>query len=138
MANRGNAAAFEAAPNQDSDTFTVTVEGHDYVVKVNTGGDVTHLAPINGAPLSLASAASTPTATAASSQGEPVAAPLAGTIWRVAVQPGQSVVEGDILIILEAMKMETEIRAAKSGVIDTISVKAGDSVSVGDNLLTIN
>ena len=138
LANRGNAAAFEAAPNQDSDTFTVTVEGHDYVVKVNTGGDVTHLAPINGAPLSLASAASTPTATAASSQGEPVAAPLAGTIWRVAVEPGQSVVEGDILIILEAMKMETEIRAAKSGVIDTISVKAGDSVSVGDNLLTIN
>ena len=138
LANRGNAAAFEAAPNQDSDTFTVTVEGHDYVVKVNTGGDVTHLAPINGAPLSLASAASAPTATAASSQGEPVAAPLAGTIWRVAVQPGQSVVEGDILIILEAMKMETEIRAAKSGVIDTISVKAGDSVSVGDNLLTIN
>jgi oxaloacetate decarboxylase alpha subunit len=140
LANRGNAAAFEAAPNQDSDTFTVTVEGHDYVVKVNTGGDVTHLAPINSAPLSLASAASTPipTATAASSQGEPVAAPLAGTIWRVAVQPGQSVVEGDILIILEAMKMETEIRAAKSGVIDTISVKAGDSVSVGDNLLTIN
>ncbi len=138
LANRGNAAAFEAAPNQDSDTFTVTVEGHDYVVKVNTGGDVTHLAPINGAPLSLASAASTPTATAASSQGEPVAAPLAGTIWRVAVQPGQSVAEGDILIILEAMKMETEIRAAKSGVIDTISVKAGDSVSVGDNLLTIN
>ena len=138
LANRGNAAAFEAAPNQDSDTFTVTVEGHDYVVKVNTGGDVTHLAPINGAPLSLASAASAPTATAASSQGEPVAAPLAGTIWRVAVEPGQSVVEGDILIILEAMKMETEIRAAKSGVIDTISVKAGDSVSVGDNLLTIN
>jgi oxaloacetate decarboxylase alpha subunit len=138
LANRGNAAAFEAAPNQDSDTFTVTVEGHDYVVKVNTGGDVTHLAPINSAPLSLASATSTPTATAASSQGEPVAAPLAGTIWRVAVQPGQSVVEGDILIILEAMKMETEIRAAKSGVIDTISVKAGDSVSVGDNLLTIN
>lgn len=138
LANRGNAAAFEAAPNQDSDTFTVTVEGHDYVVKVNTGGDVTHLAPINGAPLSLASATPTPTATAASSQGEPVAAPLAGTIWRVAVQPGQSVVEGDILIILEAMKMETEIRAAKSGVIDTISVKAGDSVSVGDNLLTIN
>lgn len=138
LANRGNAAAFEAAPNQDSDTFTVTVEGHDYVVKVNTGGDVTHLAPINGAPLSLASAASAPTATAASSQGEPVAAPLAGTIWRVAVEPGQSVVEGDILIILEAMKMETEIRAAKSGVIDTISVKAGDSVSVGDTLLTIN
>ena len=138
LANRGNAAAFEAAPNQDSDTFTVTVEGHDYVVKVSSGGDITHLAPINSAPLSLASASSTPTATAVSSQGEPVEAPLAGTIWRVAVQSGQSVVTGDILIILEAMKMETEIRAAKSGVIDTISVKAGDSVSVGDTLLTIN
>ena len=138
LANRGNAAAFEAAPNQDSDTFTVTVEGHDYVVKVSSGGDITHLAPINSAPLSLASASSTPTATAVSRQGEPVEAPLAGTIWRVAVQSGQSVVTGDILIILEAMKMETEIRAAKSGVIDTISVKAGDSVSVGDTLLTIN
>lgn len=138
LGNRGNAAAFEAAPNQDTDTFTVNVEGHDYVVKVDTGGDVTHLAPINGAPLSLGSAASTPTATAASNQGEPIEAPLAGTIWRVAVQSGQSVTKGEILIILEAMKMETEIRAAKSGVIDTISVKTGDSVSVGDILLTIN
>ena len=138
LGNRGNAAAFEAAPNHDADTFTVNVEGHDYVVKVDTGGDVTHLAPINGAPLSLGSAASTPTATAANNQGEPIEAPLAGTIWRVAVQSGQSVTKGDILIILEAMKMETEIRAAKSGVIDTISIKAGDSVSVGDTLLTIN
>ena len=138
LGNRGNAAAFEAAPNHDADTFTVNVEGHDYVVKVDTGGDVTHLAPINGAPLSLGSAASTPTPTAANNQGEPIEAPLAGTIWRVAVQSGQSVTKGDILIILEAMKMETEIRAAKSGVIDTISIKAGDSVSVGDTLLTIN
>ncbi len=63
--------------------------------------------------------------------------PLAGNIVRVEVAAGDRVNEGDILIILEAMKMETEIRAAKSGLVGSVAVKSGDAVAVGDALLTI-
>ena len=69
--------------------------------------------------------------------GEPVTAPLAGNIWKIHAVPGQSVQEGDVLFILEAMKMETEIRASKAGTVNSVTVKEGDSVSVGDTLLTL-
>jgi len=139
LENRGNPDAFEPAPKGDTeDTFTVTVDGSEYVVKVDDGGDVTDLAPINGAALSFGGAAAqAPGAAAAVGGGEPLEAPLAGNIWKVEVAVGQQVAEGDLVIILEAMKMETEIRAAKSGVIGSIDVKEGDSVTVGQTLLTI-
>jgi oxaloacetate decarboxylase alpha subunit len=139
LENRGNPDAFEAAPKGDAeDTFTVSVDGNEYVVKVDDGGDVTNLAPVNGAPLSFGGAAAPAgVAAAAVGGGDPLDAPLAGNIWKVEVEVGQQVAEGDVVVILEAMKMETEIRAAKAGVIGSISVKAGDSVTVGQNLLTI-
>jgi oxaloacetate decarboxylase alpha subunit len=139
LENRGNPDAFEAAPKGDAeDTFTVNVDGNEYVVKVDDGGDVTNLAPVNGAPLSFGGAAAPAGgAAAAVGGGDPLDAPLAGNIWKVEVEVGQQVAEGDVVVILEAMKMETEIRADKAGVIGSISVKAGDSVTVGQNLLTI-
>jgi oxaloacetate decarboxylase alpha subunit len=140
LENRGNPEAFEPAPKGDAeDTFTVNVDGNEYVVKVDDGGDVTDLAPINGAPLSFGGAAAPAggAAPAAVGGGEPLAAPLAGNIWKVQVQAGQQVAEGDVVIILEAMKMETEIRAPKAGTIGSISTKEGDSVTVGQTLLTI-
>jgi oxaloacetate decarboxylase alpha subunit len=69
--------------------------------------------------------------------GTPVTAPLAGTIWKVMAGEGQTVAEGDVLLILEAMKMETEIRAAQAGTVRGIAVKAGDAVAVGDTLLQL-
>lgn len=140
LENRGNPAAFEPAPKGDAeDTFTVNVDGNEYVVKVDDGGDVTDLAPINGAPLSFGGAAAPAAgaAPAAVGGGEPLTAPLAGNIWKVTVQAGQQVAEGDVVVILEAMKMETEIRAPKAGTIGSISTKEGDSVTVGQTLLTI-
>jgi len=71
------------------------------------------------------------------SGGEAVGAPLSGNIWKVMVSLNQKVNEGDVLVILEAMKMETEIRAARGGVVTDISVKEGDSVTVGQTLLTL-
>jgi oxaloacetate decarboxylase alpha subunit len=142
LENRGNPDAFEPAPKGDAeDTFTVTVDGNEYVVKVDEGGDVTDLAPVNGAPLSFGGSApaaggAAPAAMPAGG-GEPLPAPLAGNIWKVLVQPGQQVEEGQTLMILEAMKMETEVSAPKAGVVGAISVKEGDAVKVGDTLLTL-
>ncbi|EED7732032.1 biotin/lipoyl-binding protein, partial [Salmonella enterica subsp. enterica] len=81
--------------------------------------------------------ASAPAAAAPAGAGTPVTAPLAGNIWKVIATEGQSVAEGDVLLILEAMKMETEIRAAQAGTVRGIAVKSGDAVSVGDTLMTL-
>ena len=67
----------------------------------------------------------------------PGPAPLGGTTWKVIAGEGQTVAEGDVLLILEAMKMETEIRAAQAGTVRGIAVKSGDAVSVGDTLMTL-
>ncbi|PIE42933.1 MAG: oxaloacetate decarboxylase subunit alpha [Gammaproteobacteria bacterium] len=145
LENRGNPDAFEAAPTGDEvkvsaggpETYTITVEGQAYVVEVEEGGDITAVAPVGAS----APAAGVPAAAAAAAVppggGEPVLAPLAGTIFKVLVSTGQAVQEGDVLLILEAMKMETEVRAAHAGTVGSINVAVGDSVTVGDTLLMI-
>ena len=106
------------------------VEGKAFVVKVSDGGDVSQL---SAEPVAAAPAA----APAPAGAGTPVTAPLAGTIWKVLASEGQAVAEGEVLLILEAMKMETEIRAAQAGTVRGIAVKAGDAVAVGDTLLQL-
>ncbi|MBA1278025.1 MULTISPECIES: sodium-extruding oxaloacetate decarboxylase subunit alpha [Pseudomonadaceae] len=142
LENRGNAAAFEPIPTGHEsapreagipEVYTVEVNGKSFVVQVNEGGDIEGLKPIGDASGATAATASAP----AAGTGEPQLAPLAGNIFKVLVQPGQVVQEGDLVIILEAMKMETEIRAFKAGTVSGVNVKVGDAVSVGDSLLTI-
>ncbi|MEL7399754.1 MAG: biotin/lipoyl-containing protein, partial [Pseudomonadota bacterium] len=144
LENRGNPDAFEPAPKgADEDTFTVTVDGNEYVVKVDDGGDVKELAAVNGAPLSMGGAAGAAPAAGAVGGGAPVAggeaiaAPLAGNVWKVLVQPGQQVAEGDVVLILEAMKMETEVRAPRAGTIGSVAAAEGSAVKVGDTLYTL-
>lgn len=141
LENRGNASAFEPvptgkeqAPRESSvpEVYTVEVNGKSFVVQVNEGGDIEGIKPVGGGP-GVPQAAAAPV----SGAGEPQPAPLAGNIFKVLVQPGQLVQEGDLVIILEAMKMETEIRAFKAGTVSGVNVKVGDAVSVGDSLLTI-
>ncbi|MDI3072885.1 oxaloacetate decarboxylase, partial [Klebsiella quasipneumoniae] len=141
LENRHNPAAFESLPQVEaaqpaapakaaaSGIYTVEVEGKAFVVKVSDGGDVSQLTA--AAPVQAAAPA------APAGAGTPVTAPLAGTIWKVIAGEGQSVVEGEVLLILEAMKMETEIRAAHAGTVRGIAVKAGDAVAVGDTLLQL-
>jgi oxaloacetate decarboxylase alpha subunit len=69
--------------------------------------------------------------------GETLNAPLAGNIFKVLVNAGDKVDKGDVVIIMEAMKMETEIRAVTAGEIASVSVREGDSVSVGEPLLNL-
>ncbi len=74
---------------------------------------------------------------APSGNSETVPAPLAGNIFKVNVASGVEVAEGDVLLILEAMKMETEVRAARGGIVQDLHVKEGDSVTVGSPLLSL-
>ncbi|HGP1181862.1 TPA: biotin/lipoyl-containing protein, partial [Klebsiella pneumoniae] len=142
LENRHNPAVFEPVPQAEaaqpvakaekpaaSGVYTVEVEGKAFVVKVSDGGDVSQL--------TAAAPASAPAAAAPAGAGTPVTAPLAGTIWKVLASEGQTVAAGEVLLILEAMKMETEIRAAQAGTVRGIAVKAGDAVAVGDTLMTL-
>ncbi|VYU37214.1 2-oxoglutarate carboxylase large subunit [Metakosakonia massiliensis] len=146
LENRNNPAAFEPVPQAEearpaaapakaaaSGVYTVEVEGKAFVVKVSDGGDISQLTaatPVASAPVQAA-------APAPAGAGTPVTAPLAGNIWKVIATEGQTVAEGDVLLILEAMKMETEIRAAQAGTVRGIAVKAGDAVAVGDTLMSL-
>ncbi|EPK7470992.1 biotin/lipoyl-containing protein, partial [Klebsiella aerogenes] len=115
-----------------SGVYTVEVEGKAFVVKVSDGGDVSQLTAATPSSAPVQAAAPAPTGA-----GTPVTAPLAGTIWKVLASEGQAVAEGEVLLILEAMKMETEIRAAQAGTVRGIAVKSGDAVAVGDTLLQL-
>ncbi len=137
LQNRGNPTAFESlgeasstpvslTPNGD-EIYTVTVEGKSYTVTVANGGDITGVAPVKIQAMDTEE-----------SRKESIKAPLAGTIVRLLVNPGQHVVSGEPLLILEAMKMETAVSAISAGHIADIFVKAGDNVAIGESLLTIN
>lgn len=143
LENRGNAEAFEPVPTAEDalpakkasgpETYTVDVNGKKYVVAVSEGGEITQVQGEGGASAPATSSAPAP----AVGEGEPVIAPLGGNIFKVLVSPGDAVEEGDVLIILEAMKMETEIRAHKAGTVGEVFIKVGDAVAVEDEMLTI-
>ncbi|MBK8187336.1 MAG: sodium-extruding oxaloacetate decarboxylase subunit alpha [Cellvibrio sp.] len=136
LENRDNPTAFEPAPTgkesnlvtspSGEEIYTVEIEGKKFTVTVNNGGDITGINPIqnNFKPISTAEART-------------LAAPLAGNIIKVFIKPGDQVKEGDLVMLLEAMKMETQISAPCSGIITSIEVKNGDIVPVGKTLLAI-
>jgi oxaloacetate decarboxylase alpha subunit len=66
-----------------------------------------------------------------------VVSPLAGVVLKVNVNIGAHIAEGDVVLVMEAMKMETEIRAKVGGIVSAVNVRQGDSVSVGDVLVTL-
>ncbi|HGF7200393.1 sodium-extruding oxaloacetate decarboxylase subunit alpha [Vibrio cholerae] len=147
LKNRHNPEAFEPAPGKEPapvatapastkpaagiESYSVKVDGVVYDVEVGPQGQLTSVVPVGQ------KAAPKPTVATTTQGAEAVAAPLAGTIFKIQVEQGDEVAEGDVLIVLEAMKMETEIRAARSGVIQELHVKEGDSVRVGASLLSL-
>ncbi|MDE1242093.1 sodium-extruding oxaloacetate decarboxylase subunit alpha [Vibrio aestuarianus] len=146
LKNRHNPDAFEPAPTLESaqpapvaavtacggiESYSVKVDGQVYDVEVGPQGQLTSVTPSQNQQPQTAPAA------APSSDAEAVPSPLAGNIFKVNVQAGSEVLEGDVLVILEAMKMETEIRAARGGVVQDLHVKEGDAVTVGAPLLSL-
>jgi len=141
LKNRGNPDAFEPAPDEEPtksetpatpaasgvpcrEAYNVKVNGKSFEVEVSAAGAVTSVKPAD-APA------------AAEGEGDVVPSPLAGNIFKLNVKPGQKVQQGDVVIIMEAMKMETEVRAPHGGTVMSVTVKEGDAVSLKDPLLYI-
>lgn len=113
----------------------VNVNGKAYDIEiedVEAAGTSAAAAPRASAPAKPKAAAS-----ATPSRGGPIQAPISGVVLRIDVQPGQRVVRGTTLLILEAMKMENEIFAAADGVVQSVEVKPQQEVREGDVLLVI-
>ena len=139
LQHRNDPSMFEPIPTgrpvakmneRGEEAYTVEVEGKSYHVTVASGGDVSSIKQLGAQSSAVVQAES-------ASNAAPVNAPLAGTVVKVLVQPGQAVVEGESIIILEAMKMETSISAPNAGTIVAVKVQSGDSCAVGDLLVTL-
>ena len=121
--------------------FNVIVNGKSYDVAVEELGEGAAPAsvPAASAPVAAAPAPAPAAAPAAPAvgAGEKVTAPMPGTILDVKVSQGASVSKGDVIMVLEAMKMENDIVAPCDGSVTSIVVKKGDSVQSGDTLATV-
>ena len=146
LVNRGNPDAFEPAPNPEAftttntpkavsgangpmESYTVNVDGKNFNVTVAPGTATLDIQPT--------AAGSIPAAPTATKSGAVIDSPMAGIILKVNVSVGSVVAEGDVIIIMEAMKMETEVRAKVGGTISAIHIKEGDTVVVGETLVTL-
>jgi oxaloacetate decarboxylase alpha subunit len=143
LANRNNPSAFEPksdavafaaanAPKKDTgvESYTVNVDGKNYNVAVAAGGAILNIEP------NSAASTTAPLAAVAGS-GATIESPMAGTILKVLVHAGSEVKEGDIVILMEAMKMETEIRSKFAGVVSAIHTKEGAAVTGGSVLVSL-
>jgi len=142
IANRNNPDAFEAAPDPQAfatantpkitdtptEIYAVNVDGRNYNVAVGPGGSNISVQQ---------SSAVTDTSTPASSHGEMIESPMAGIILKVNVTAGAHIAQGDVVVIMEAMKMETEVRSKIAGTVSLVNIKEGDAVAVGETLITL-
>ncbi|MCP4949250.1 MAG: biotin/lipoyl-binding protein, partial [Aestuariibacter sp.] len=119
------AAPVATASADAPSSYDVRVDGKVYSVEVAASGQLGAITPV-------ASAAPAPSA-----GGQAINAPLAGNVFKVLVGPGDQVSNGDVVIILEAMKMETEIRSAFDGTVSAVLVKEGDGVTNGQPLIEL-
>ena len=129
-ANKDAAPAAQASSNGE---YTVKVNGKNYAVKLE--GDT---ATVNGKTYDInVKAGIEHKASSGSAEGEEVKAALPGNILRIEVEEGDEVAEGDVLLVVEAMKMETEIKSPKAGTVNAIEVAQGDKIVTGQTLVVI-
>lgn len=139
LKNRNNPEVFEPAPGVEpvaieghssaQGVYAVEMNGGRYEVRVSNGGELSSITETHAAASAIPAAAVNVT--------HALSAPLAGDVYRVEVAVGDNVVEGDVIAVLDAMKMETEIRATAAGKVIDVAVKAGDSINVGQTLVTL-
>ncbi len=147
IVNRGNSKAFEPVPDPEAnipvkslgsddrtETYVVNVDGKNFTVAVGPAGAGLSIQPISSNEIS---SANTNTTAPVTSSGITVDSPMAGHIIKINVEVGDQIAEGDVVLIMEAMKMETEVRSKTAGTVSAISVKEGDNVAVGDPLVVL-
>ena len=146
LENRDNPDFFEPVPKEETSSssneknegvYTVSFKGQSYTVGVSDGGTITSMGTSSDESSSDSGDSQEESNIPLANGKEDVCAPLSGTIWKILVSPNQAVKKGDTLVILEAMKMETEIKATRSGVVLNVSVKESDSVTVGQLILSL-
>ena len=136
LENRDNPDAFEplpdpatvapaAAPAMSASVYSVRVNGKSFTVEVAEGGELSDVRPVGGRHAGD------------NHTGDAVKAVLAGNIFKVHVSPGDQIAEGEPLLVVEAMKMETVVSAPKTGTVTDVFVAEGDIVAVGDPLVAI-
>ena len=147
LVNRGNPAAFEAAPDKVSvsahvevpkakvaasegsiGTYTVNVDGRNFNVTVGPVGAAMKIQPV---------VTEVNTQPVVESSGSSVYAPMAGNILKILVEVGSVVEEGEVVVIMEAMKMETEVRSKFAGTVSAVHIKEGGAVAGGNALVTL-
>ncbi len=141
LANRNNPNAFEPKPdaqafaaanapkkeNSAVETYTVNVDGKNFNVAVAVGGTALNIQPVSvAAPLA-----------AVAGSGATIEAPMSGNILKILVSVGSEVNEGDVVVLMEAMKMETEVRSKFTGVVSAVHVKEGNAVAGGNVLISL-
>ena len=122
----------EPAIDNNEKEFTVTVNGKKYGIELDGKKAV-----VNGKTYDFDVKTGIDKSSGSAGDGQPVKAALPGTVLRVNVSVGDSVAEGDVIAVVEAMKMETEIKSPLAGAIKEVDIEAGDKVKTGDTLVTI-
>ena len=141
MGIRYKEAAAPKSAAKSAGAYTATVDGKNVTVQLNAAGDA-YTATVNGKSFTVKVAEGTvapaaAAAPAASGDAVPLPSPLPGTVVKIAVAEGDEVAEGDVILVIEAMKMETEIKAPKAGIVREISVTQSQVVAAGDTLAMI-
>ena len=141
MGIRYKEAAAPKSAGKSNGAYTATVNGKNVAVQLNAAGDA-YTATVNGKSFTVKVAEGTVApaagaAPAASGDAVPLPSPLPGTVVKIAVAEGDEVAEGDVILVIEAMKMETEIKAPKAGIVREISVTQSQVVAAGDTLAMI-
>ena len=119
----------KATPESVTRDYSITVDGRIYQVQVSPGGTV------SAAPAPESIPIPSPPASAVSSIDIP--APTPGNIVRVEVSVGENILKDQVLLVMEAMKMESEVKSSQSGIVQTIHVQPGDTVQAGDVLIIL-
>jgi len=141
ISNRGNPDAFEPLPNPqavtensvvkqvpETERYTVNVDGKNFNVAVGVGNTALNIQaaePTIAAPVAIAS------------NGAVIESPMAGNILKINVNVGSQINEGDVVLMMEAMKMETEVRSRFSGMVSAVNIKEGDAVNVNQVLINL-
>lgn len=144
LVNRNNPEAFEPVPSQEPvapntlktiasgsiaiESYAVNVDGRNFNVTIGPGGGTLAIHPFAAEPIH---------GMALTTSGFVVYAPMAGNILKILVTVGSTVAEGDVVVIMEAMKMETEVRSKFAGIVSAVHIKEGGAVAGGNALISL-